>query len=247
MLLRAIGPTLTGFGFQDVLRNPKLQLFDNDGRIVAENDDWGNLAGVTTAGDRVGAFRLALDSLDSALLTTVNPGAYTLEVSSSGGDGVALLEVYDVSEDLQESGLINLSTRGTIDTGESAIVAGFVVTGNTSMRVLVRGIGPALESFGVAGFVTDPVLRIFQGSSLIAQNDNWERAEPVAPSQSVASSADLVAASSRVGAFPTPSGSLDAAIIITLAPGTYTAAVSGNNNTTGSALLEIYELPMDER
>jgi hypothetical protein len=245
MLLRAIGPTLAHFGVQDAVRNPRLQLYDNVGRIIAQNDDWGNLAGITALGNRIGAFGLEFGSLDSALVATVDPGVYTLQVGSGNTGGVALVEIYDAGEDLQTTSLVNLSTRGNINPGESEIVGGFVVSGNAPIRVLIRGIGPTLQTFGVAGVVADPALRIFQGSVMIAQNDNWEVPRPVGPSQTAASGAEIAAASHQVGAFSMNPGSMDAAIIITLAPGAYTAEVSGTNNTTGSGLLEIYQVPLD--
>jgi hypothetical protein len=245
MLLRAIGPGLGSFGVQNALRNPRLQLFDNTGMVIAQNDDWGNSTDVSTIGNRVGAFSLTTDSLDSALLTTINPGTYTVQVSSGGGDGIVLVEVYDASEESQETGFANLSTRAFIDASESALISGFVVSGNTPKRVLIRGVGPTLDAVGVAGGLANPALQIFQGPNLVAQNDNWEVPQPVTESQIAASSAEISAAAAHVGAFPTRSGSLDAAIVIILAPGAYTAAVSGNEKTSGAALLEIYQLSMD--
>lgn len=245
MLLRAIGPGLAAFGVQDALSNPRLQLYDRTGQVVAQNDDWGNAAAVGTVGDGVGAFRLARDSQDSALLATLPPGSYTMQVESAGGDGNALVEVYDASEDVSAASLINISTRGYIDAGEGAIISGFVISGNTPKRVLVRGVGPALALFGVPGALADPVLRIYQGSVLIGQNDNWETPQPVGATQSAASAADVIAATTRVGGFPMPANSKDAAVVITLAPGLYTATLSGMANTAGSGLLEIYQIPND--
>jgi hypothetical protein len=245
MLLRAIGPGLGNFGVQGALGNPRLQLFDSAGRMVAQNDDWGSEADITAVGDSFGAFKLILGSRDSALMASLDPGVYTVQVVSGGGDGVALVEIYDTSEALQAASLVNLSTRGYIEADEGAIISGFVVSGNVPKRLLVRGIGPALQAFGLAGVVADPVLQIHRNSVLIAQNDNWETPQPVEAAQSAALAADLAAAAGRVGAFPIPAGSRDAAIMILLPPGSYTARLSGKNDTTGSGLLEIYQISND--
>jgi hypothetical protein len=245
MLLRAVGPSLGRFGVQNALRNPRLQLFDHTGQVIAQNDDWENAILIDSVGDLVGAFKLDRNSMDSSLLATLDPGVYSAQVHSSGGNGVALVEIYDASEDLLDVGLLNLSTRGYIDTNEGAITIGFVVGGNVPKRLLVRGVGPSLESFGVTDALTDPLLRVYQNTATIAQNDDWSTPYSIDASQSAASRAEIGFAATQVGAFQFDSGSRDAAIIVTLAPGSYTAGVSGVDNTTGSALVEIYQIPID--
>ncbi len=126
--------------------------------------------------------------------------------------------------------LRNLSTRGTVGTGEAVLVAGFVVNGSTPKQLLVRAIGPALTEHGVSGVVADPMLQLYQGTTVIASNDNWGTASGVA------------GASSIVGAFTLPSGSKDAALVATLSPGIYTAQVSGVGGTKGVGLVEIYDV-----
>jgi hypothetical protein len=179
MLLRAIGPGLGFFGVQETLPNPHLRVFDQSGQLVAQNDDWENQVDVRTVGDRLRAFELTPNGLDSALLATFAPGVYTMQVDSNDVPGVVLGEIYDADEALDRSSLLNISTRGQAAAGEGAIISGFVVSGKGATRVLVRGVGPALESFGIAGSLRDPVLRIHQGSVLIAENDNWETPRPV--------------------------------------------------------------------
>jgi hypothetical protein len=245
VLVRAIGPGLTGFGVTDALANPKLQLYRGS-TLVAENDDWSNNAQVSTTGDNVGAFKLGASSRDSALVANLEPGAYTAVVTGVNGNGVALIEVYDAASNAPISAqqLVNISTRGYVDTGEGNLIAGFVVTGNAPKRVLIRGIGPGLSQFNVPGVVADPMLKIYaQGSStVIAQNNDWGTAQPINAAQVVASAADITAASTAAGAFPLPAGSKDAAILVTLMPGQYSAVVSGVNNTTGAGLVEVYEV-----
>src|SRR6185503_8228620 len=105
---------------------------------------------------RLGAFALANNSADAALVLTLPPGAYTAQVSD-GAAGVALAEIYDAStnpnSDYQR--LVNVSTRGEAGTGENILIGGFVVTGNAPKKLLVRGIGPGLTAFGVASALAD--------------------------------------------------------------------------------------------
>ncbi|MCX6953254.1 MAG: immunoglobulin domain-containing protein [Verrucomicrobia bacterium] len=245
LLLRAVGPALGTLGVQDALANPALQLFDSKGVQLAQNDDWGNVAEIDAAGTRVGAFKLPAGSRDSALLTTLAPGAYTMVVSTASGTGTALVEVYDASSNpstaTQE--LSNISTRGFVESGDGVMIAGFAITGNSPKRVLVRGVGPALTALGVGGALADPFLAINQGGTVIAENDNWETPRPLSSAQKAATAADLSAAAASAGAFALAPGSKDAAVVVTLAPGTYTAVVSGAGATTGGALVEVYELP----
>jgi hypothetical protein len=88
------------------------------------------------------------------------------------------------------------------------------------------------------------MLRLYAtgSSAVIAENDNWSAPQSVDASQVAATSADIAAASTATGAFPLPANSRDAAIVITLQPGQYSAVVSGLNSTTGAGLVEVYEL-----
>jgi hypothetical protein len=246
ILVRAVGPGLANFGIRDALAGPRLQLRDSAGTVVAENDGWGNNSDVAAAGQRVGAFALVNGSRDSALLAALAPGAYTVQVTSAGS-GITLLEVYDAASDGATAAeqLVNISTRGFVDTGDGQLVAGFVITGDEPKRVLVRGIGPGLGAFGVAGTVADPVLKIFAGNGAnpIAQNDNWAAATMAQPGQNAGTPAEIAGAANAAGAFPLATGSRDAAMVVTLAPGSYSAVVSGTNGGTGAGMVEVYELP----
>jgi hypothetical protein len=240
MLIRAVGPGLTGFGVSNALENPTLKLYDSKGVLVATNTSWNNDAQIAAAGDAVGAFKLAASSKDSAILATLAPGSYTAQVQSTTSNGAVLIEVYDVSSNaaVPTKQLVNLSTRGAVGTGDDALFGGFYISGNESKKVLIRAIGPGLTTYGVTGVLADPMLKIYDSKSvLIAANDNWST--QTAP----ATSAEVAAASTATGAFPLAAGSADAAIVLTLQPGAYSAIVTGAGTTTGSALLEIYEVP----
>jgi len=236
VLLRAIGPTLSAFGVSGVLPDPQLNVYSSAGALVAANDNWNDPACSTVAA-AVGAFALSPGSRDAAVVVTLPPGAYTLIVAPNGGSGVALAEVYDADSDSAAgtSAITNLSTRGQIDGDSSPLIAGFAVNGASVRRVLVRGVGPSLALFGLGAVLADPILTIYQNGQPIAQNDDWG---------SVA--ADVSAASAASGAFALANGSKDAAIVVSLPPGSYTAVVSGAGNTSGAALVEVYELPPNE-
>lgn len=244
VLIRAVGPGLSAFGIGSAVGNPRLQIFDANSLAIASNDDWSGTE-VSAAATRVGAFTLTAGSRDGALLATLAPGAYTAVATDDTG-GIVLVEVYDASASNGTSErLINLSTRGVADVGEGQLTAGFVITGEGPKRLLIRGVGPGLQAFGVDGFVADPMVRVFAGGATdpLYQNDNWEVAQPVSPSQALANAAEISAAARASGAFALQAGGRDAALLVTLAPGSYTAIVRGANTTTGTALLEVFEVP----
>lgn len=124
-----------------------------------------------------------------------------------------------------------MAARGRVGTGADVLVAGFTVDGPRSKTVIIRGIGPALGALGVTGVLSDPLLQVYAGGTLVDSNDNW------------GSVAGFTALSASRGAFPLTAGSRDAALMVTLAPGSYTAQVSGVGGATGIALLEIYDVP----
>jgi hypothetical protein len=126
---------------------------------------------------------------------------------------------------------VNVSARTQVGTGDDILVAGFAIGGVSARTVLIRAVGPALAGFGVSGALVDPRLQLFSGDTMILDNDDW------------AGDAQLAAAGASVGAFPLPSGAgRDAALLVTLPPGTYTAQVSGASGGTGVALVELYEV-----
>ncbi len=128
--------------------------------------------------------------------------------------------------------LSNLSIRANTNNA-NPLITGFVITGNTPKQVLIRAAGPAIATapFNVANAHDDPNIQIFRGTTVLAQNDDWG-----APA---ANAAAITAAATRVGAFPFRTGSTDAALLGTLAPGAYTAVIGGGN---GVVLAEVYEV-----
>lgn len=130
------------------------------------------------------------------------------------------------------SRIVNLSVRTYVGTGENILIAGFVITGSASKTILVRGVGPTLQRFGVGNALDDPQLKVFDSSNRqTAENNDW------------GGGTDLKSAFSSVGAFPLMDASKDSALTAVLPPGSYTAHLSGVNGSAGVALVEVYEIP----
>ena len=145
VLLRAVGPGLAPFGISNPVATPQLQLFSTSGALLAQNAGWGGSSALSAAFAQVGAFGLAANSADAAVLTTLAPGPYTIKVSDLAGvGGTVLSEVYDAAPSplAATQRLANLSSRGTASSGSGTLVAGFVIAGNSVKSVLIRGVGP---------------------------------------------------------------------------------------------------------
>jgi hypothetical protein len=217
-----------------VLADPRITLFA-DGSPMASNDDWGqaaNVSNISATASAVGAFPLPGGSRDSAWLNTLAAGGYTVQVGGAdGATGVALMEAYDAGGG-GGARLANVSARSAVGTDAGILIAGFVVHEGAS-TILVRGVGPGLAPFGVTGALADPQLQIFRETQLVAENNDW----------SASNASALASTAQAVGAFALPGGSKDAALLVTLTPGAYTAQVAGVNGTTGVALVEVYEVP----
>ncbi len=246
VLLRGVGPALADYGIDGPVADPRITLFDVDGNQVATIDSWSEDANVAMATTVTGAFPLPADSLDAALVTELDPGIYTLHVNNTGAAGVAIAEIYDASENpnSEYQRLINISSRGDVAGGERVLVGGFVVTGNSPKRILVRGIGPGLAAHGVSDVLLDPQVKVFNtDKQVVAANDDWETTSAVFTGQRVATAAEITTANTTVGAFDLTTGAKDAGLVVTLAPGAYSVEVSSADGSSGNALIEIYELP----
>ena len=152
---------------------------------------------------------------------------------------VALAAILPPAARAQEPRLANLSTRAQTGAGAAVLTAGFVIGPGPDKPVLIRAIGPTLSGFGVTGALADPVLTVFNSAgATIATNDNW--GTPVGTG--AASSSTLATTFASVGAFALATTSKDSAVIVTLAPGNYTAQVAGTGTATGIALIEVYNV-----
>jgi hypothetical protein len=247
VLLRAVGPGLSQFNVPDAMATPELQLFTGSGSVITQNTGWGGSSSLSSVFAQVGAFALQPSSADAATVASLAPGPYTIHVfDPSGAGGVVLAEVYDASPSplTDTLRLVNISARGSVSPGAGALIGGFVISGSATKSVLIRGIGPGLAGFGVAGWLGDPVLSVYDSAgNLVAQNLNWASQTVAGPYQASVTFSDIVAMDSAAGAFALAVGSADTALIANLPPGAYTFQVTSASNTSGEALGEVYELP----
>ena len=239
VVIRAIGPTLAAFGLGGTLADPTMDVIPlGDTATVASNDNWGGGAALVSAFSRVGAFPLAAaSSTDSSVETSLRAAGlsgFTVRIASknAAATGVALAEVYDEDALTASTRLVNVSTNGFVGTGDQALVPGFVIGGTAPKTLLIRAVGPGLAQFGVTGTLADPQLSVQPlGQDLVvAANNDW------------GNDSALANAFTAAGAFALPAGSRDAAVLLRLPPGGYTVVVSGVGATTGTALVEVYDL-----
>lgn len=137
--------------------------------------------------------------------------------------------------------LLNLSTRANVGSGaDQGIVSGFVVGSSTQgKKLVIRAVGPSLAAFGVANPLRTPVLRIFDGNGKTYENGYAYPAVVGGPTYE----SDLADSLARAGAFPIPSGTRDAMVMMPFGPGSYTVQVTSGDGSAGTVLLEIYEVP----
>jgi hypothetical protein len=242
VLVRASGPALAQLGVGGVLPDPDLQLYNADG-VLASNSGWAGDPALAATAASVRAFAWSSpSSLDSALDEALPAGPYSAVITGASGDtGVALAEVYDATPAgtriPTEPRIINISGRAQVGTGDQVLTAGFVIGGGTSKTVLIRGSGPALVPLGVTGTLADPLLQLYRSngdgtSTLLESNTGW------------GGNPQIAATAASVGSFSWGSAATpDAALLLTLPPGAYTAQISGASGDTGIALVEVYEVP----
>jgi hypothetical protein len=226
VLLRGIGPSLTGFGVPDALSDPVLELHRPAGLATITNDNWQD-----TQAAAIQATGLApTNDLESAILVTLDPGAYTAILKGQNDtSGVGLVEVYDLDQAPTPSPLANISTRAFVSTGSNVVIAGFILGGNSgAASIILRGIGPSLTDFGVSNALADPTLELRDSNgTLIAANNDWQD-DPTMP--------PII-----LGCGLAPTNPLESGIAATLPPGQYTALLAGLNNGTGVGLVEVYD------
>jgi hypothetical protein len=222
IVVRALGPSTQVPGF---VTDPTLELRDATGGLVTSNDNWGDSAEAS----QIQAAGLAPgNAAESAILRSLNPGAYTAVVrGKNGAVGTAVVEAYDLDPS-NNSKLANLSTRGFVQTGDNILIAGFI-TGNrnANINVLVRAMAPSLAAL-LPSALTDPTLELHDGNgAIMASNDNWQDSQKSQIEQT---------------GLP-PGDAKESAIVSSLPPGGYTAIVRGVNGSVGNAVVEVYNLP----
>jgi cyclophilin family peptidyl-prolyl cis-trans isomerase len=228
LVIRAIGPST---GLSGALADPILELHDATGATFATNDNWGDAPnkqeiidlGLAPASPNESAILATVDSHPSAAVYT----AIVRGVNNTVGIGV--VEVYDADYGPGGSTLLNISTRGRVDTDPNALIGGFILAGTESKRMLIRAIGPSLEAANVPGFLVDPTLELHDSNgALLDSNDDWGSSPDQAEIQ-----ASGVA----------PTNPKESAVLRILPAGPYTAIVRGVNNTAGVGSVEVYQLP----
>ncbi len=168
-------------------------------------------------------------SLTLPLVTLADEGNYTARVTNLLGSvtsgPIALTTRPSISR------LINVATRALVGEGDAALIAGFVVGGTEPKEILIRGAGPALTTFSVTNALADPKIQLYQGTLLLAENDDWSFTEATIHQ--------------AAGAFQFTAGSKDASLVRTLAPGSYTVHLNrASQSPTGAGvgLVEVFEL-----
>ena len=218
---------MTQFGVPDALADTVLELHGPAPFVTVSNDNWREDPVQEAA---ILATGLApANNLESAIDTTVNPGAYTAVLRGKNNtSGVALIEVYDLSQAVPAK-LANISTRAFVSTGDNIVIAGFVLGGQSGNdRIVARGIGPSLTAMGVTNALPDPTLELRdENGALLIGNNNWQ--------DDPAQAAELTAAGLA------PANPLESGIAATLPPGTYTALLAGLNNSAGIGVVEVYD------
>lgn len=163
--------------------------------------------------------------------TSANVGIYVITVTATNAEGTSATFYLTLTIIQSQTGplpsLLNISTRLRVLTGDNTLIGGFIITGYTPKRVIIRAIGPSLTSLGIPGALADPVLELHgPGTFTTIINDNWRETQE-----------------SEIQATGIPPGNdLESAIVATLPAGAYTAIVQGKDNATGVGLVEAYDL-----
>ena len=223
VLILGIGPSLAQF-FSGSLSDPTLELYQGN-MLLQMNDDWktDQQAEVEATGAQPS------NELESAIVRTLDPGSYTAILRGKGDTmGIGVVQAYDLNQ-AANSKFGNIATRGFVDSGDNAMIGGFIIgpASGGSTAVVVRAIGPSLTNFGVSGALPDPTVELHDGNgATIAFNDNW-------------------ADDANQGSIPQslkPGDQHESALYRVLPPGNYTAIMRGTGNSTGIGLVEVYNL-----
>lgn len=225
VLIRAIGPSLAGFGVPNVLADPVLELHGPSPFVTITNNNWRD----TQESEILATGIPPTDNSEAAIVATLSPGNYTAVVRGNGDTiGVALVEVYDLNPAVGTLG--NISTRASVGTGANVVIAGFILGSNQgNERIVVRGLGPSLGAAGVPNALANPIIDLRDNNgALLATSNDW---------------LDDPAQAARVtDAGLQPTNDFESALSATLLPGLYTATLGGLAGGTGVGVVEIYNL-----
>jgi hypothetical protein len=227
VIVRGIGPSLGPFGVPGALADPTLELHASDGSVINGNDNWKD----TQEAEIEATGLMPTNDLESGIVETLDPGAYTAVLQGKDGTtGIGLVEAYDLDQPV-DSELANISTRGFVDTADNVMIGGFIIgpeqLGDFTLvsTVVIRAIGPSLGDFGVGNPLQDPTVELHdENGTMIAFNDDWKDSQ-----QAEIEVAQLA-----------PSDDRESAILIGVLSDPYTVIVRGKGDTTGVALVEVY-------
>ena len=228
VIIRGLGPSLSDNGVpaEQTLQDPALELYDQDGVLIVRNDDWRDNQEAEIQETGLAPKR----NNEAAIVRSLDPGRYTAVVFGKGGStGIGLAETYDLGA-TGDPRLANISTRGFVETGDNVLIGGFIIGGGDAAAmstIVTRAIGPSLSNANVPDPLQDPTVELFDANGTsIAFNDNWKQSQ-----QAELEQAQLA-----------PSDDREAAILRALPNGAYTAIVRGANDSTGTALVELYNV-----
>lgn len=220
----------TGLSFPDGLA------FSPFGGLLECDSGSGNVFSFTATGVKstvaTGFFQNSgvIEDASGNIFVTQNAAGNITRIASNGTKTIFASGLFNPQYMAFEPGtaaLTNISTRAFVGTGNDVLVAGFILSGTQAKAVLVRGLGPALSHFGIANPLPDPTLVLLNANgTVIASNNDWQNGGN----------------SAQIPQNLRPPDSLESAILITLAPGKYTAVEAGNNSSTGLGLVEVYDL-----
>ena len=228
VIVRGVGPSASASGIpaDQTLQDPVLELRNAEGVMITSNDNWRDSqeAEIQQSG------LAPSNANESAIIRNLDPGRYTAILSGKGGtSGIGVVETYDLGAS-GDPRLANISTRGFVETGDNVLIGGVIVGGGdaaATTRVLARAIGPSLSSARVTDAMQDPTIDARDANGVrIAFNNNWREGQ----------AADIEASGLA------PADERESAIIGTLSAGPYTVIVRGAGETTGTALVELYNI-----
>ncbi|MEY2498029.1 MAG: hypothetical protein QOD12_1585 [Verrucomicrobiota bacterium] len=227
VIVRGIGPSLIQSNLPDALADPFLELHGPSGALITSNDNWRD-----TQQTEIMSSQLApTNDLESAIVQTLQPGAYTAILKGKGSaSGIGVVEVYDL-DSAAALKLANISSRSFVQTSDNVMIGGFILGNNNgAAKVVIRAIGPSLMQTGIGNALADPTLELRDGNgAVLMTNDNWQ------------DDSNQAAQVTAAGLLPT--NALESAIATSLLPGPYTAIVAGKNGGTGIGLVEVYNIP----